>query len=111
MKIEDLSWHDGVLLDHHFRPNYNGHAELELMVELYPEQIHSQFRNRYNILCKERLAFSVELNAIELADNSKAGNINSARYDKNTLEITLFGGKMLIQANSFDVREQAGVTV
>ena len=102
MKINNLFWHDGNLVDINSTFNKKGNATTVLVVALYKDN-QSKKRSFYKIECQKSDKVIVSLDARELKDNRKAGNIDNSYLNKNTLYVYLFGGIIKITAKKFNV--------
>ncbi len=102
MKIDDLYWHDGNLIDVHQKYNKQGDATILLIVALY-KNVQSKKRTFYKIKCITSNKTKISINNKELKDNFTAGNIDKGYLKNNTLNIYLFGGIIKIKSNKFKV--------
>ena len=102
MKISNLTWHDGNLVDINSTFNKKGNATTTLIVALCKNN-QSKKRNFYKIECQKSKKVIVSLDPKELKDNLTAGNINNGYLKKNTLYVYLFGGMIKITAKKFNV--------
>ena len=102
MKINNLFWHDGNLIDINSAFNKKGNATTILVVALYKNN-QSKKRNFYKVECQKSDKLIVSLDTKELKNNLTAGNIDNGYIIKNTLYIHLFGGIIKITAKKFNV--------
>jgi len=105
MNIESLSWHDGIFKGYGFSPNYESKSVIVINVDLYPEQIHASERDALNIVCTDIDWFKLDVSMADLNENESAGNINHGEMLGNILRVQLFGGDLLIKAESFIVEK------
>ncbi len=103
MKIERLSWHDGVLEGISFDPIYKRKSKVTIYLSLYPEQVHSSTRNHLKITCTDVEWFKNDVNMNDLQGNKSAGNINHGEMLGPVLRIELFGGDILVKAAKYKV--------
>jgi hypothetical protein len=107
MTVDDVSWHDGVLLDWHFIPAGRARARIELMFALYSEQIHAARRNQVAVRCEGVQRFVVSCDAVELRDHAGPGNVVDGGRNGHILRVFLTGGFIEVEASSFRVRQGA----
>ncbi|MEE9339791.1 MAG: hypothetical protein V3U87_17100 [Methylococcaceae bacterium] len=103
MDIEKLSWHDGILNEYNFDPNYGKENKITIHLSLYPEQIHSSESDSLQIVCSNIDWFKVDVNMNDLQENKFAGNINHGEVLGGLLRIELFGGDPLVKASKYTV--------
>jgi len=102
MKINNLFWHDGNIVNINSTFNKKGKGTTIIVVALYKSNL-SKKRNIYRIKCQKSEKVIVSLDAKELKENLTAGNINNGYLKENTLFIYLFGGMIKITAKKFNI--------
>jgi hypothetical protein len=106
---QDIDWHDGNLVDIHVAGLPGTKQTIRLFLDLYPDEEGVDRRKRY--LCTgeglRRILFSGDTGRIR--KNSKSGNIDFMRVetgdDTEILTVTLFGGTIEAEAQSFHLTE------
>jgi len=100
LKIDNLLWHDGNLLDISYSMNTKGKAEITLIVDLY-KNYDSPREQKVKITCKKIKTCDLNLDIYELKDNQSAGNIANGYLKNNCLWIYLSDGLVKIVADEF----------
>jgi len=111
--IDDLSWHDGLLLGWSFAARSHGRASLSLVFALYPDQVKSRHRQVITIHCEGLRRFAASCDVAELHDNASAGNVmdgcsrdtireGCSRRD-TLLTVLLVDGFVQVHASAFRV--------
>jgi hypothetical protein len=113
MRLADqgIDWHDGNLVDVHVAGLPGMKQTVRLFLDLYPDEDGADRRKRY--LCTgeglKRILFAAETGRIRM--HSKSGNIDFMRVesgaDTEILTVTLFGGVVEAEAQSFHLTEAA----
>ena len=106
---QDIDWHDGNLVDVHVAGLPGTKQTVRLFVDLYPDEEGVEQRKRY--LCTgeglKRILFAGETGRIR--KHSKSGNIDFMRVETGAeteiLTVTLFGGVVEAEAQSFHLTE------
>ncbi len=98
--INNLNWHDGVLLDVTFAMSKKGKSSVELNVLLYGHE-HARERSICHIKCDDVTRFNSTLDARELNDNLRAGNISNGYLKGDTIWVYFVDGLIEIHANRF----------
>jgi L-ascorbate metabolism protein UlaG (beta-lactamase superfamily) len=106
---QDIDWHDGNLVDVHVAGLPGKKQTVRLFLDLYPDEEGADRRKRY--LCTgeglTRILFSGDTGRIH--KHSKSGNIDFMRVesgsDTEILTVTLFGGVVEAEAQSFHLTE------
>lgn len=106
---QDIDWHDGNLVDVHVVGLPGAKQTVRLFVDLFPDEEGVDRRKRY--LCTgdglKRILFSGETGRIR--KQSKSGNIDFMRIEPGPeteiLTVTLFGGVVEAEAQSFHLTE------
>jgi hypothetical protein len=105
MKLEDLSWHDGILDEYRFTAAHaKTPASVRLALSLYPEQVHSSQRRSVVVLCKGVHRVLLTCDVAELQENAQAGNIVDGYRRGRVLQVIVTGGFLEIEASSFLIR-------
>jgi hypothetical protein len=108
MRIDDLSWHDGILVEWRFAPATRGKAAwVEVSLLLYPEQVQAAERRPVVIRCNGARRLVVACDVAELKDNLWAGNIVDGYRRRRVLRVVVTGGFLEIEASSFVVTSSA----
>jgi len=102
MIIDDLSWHDGLLVEWRFIPDGTKPC-VELVLWLYPEQVHSRKRQAVRVTCHNARRLVASCDIAELRDNAWAGNIVDGYRRGAILRLSVTGGFLEIEASSFAV--------
>ena len=102
MKIESLSWHDGVLGEIIYEPK---NSSLTIFLSLYPEQIESSDRNPLKIVCNDVEWFKNNINNNALEEYKTIGNIYDGEMLGPVVRIELYGGDILVKAASYSVQK------
>jgi hypothetical protein len=105
MSIDELSWHDGVLLEWSFTPGRNVRGSIELRFALYPEQIKSPTRNAVVVRCEGVRRFFVSCDVAELREYASAGHVVDGYRKGRVLRVSLTGGLIEVDATSFKVAQ------
>ena len=100
MKIDNLLWHDGILLDISYSMDTKGKAEIILIADLYKDY-NSPRELKVKITCKKIKTCDLNLDIDELKDNIFAGNIANGYLKNNCLWIYLSDGLIKIVADKF----------
>jgi hypothetical protein len=113
MRLADqgIDWHDGNLVDVHVAGLPVMKQTVRLFLDLYPDEDGADRRKRY--LCTgeglKRILFAGETGRIRV--HSKSGNIDFMRVasgaETEILTVTLFGGVVEAEAQSFHLTEAA----
>ena len=113
MRLADhgIDWHDGNLVDIHVAGLPGVKQSVRLFLDLYPDEDGVDRRKRY--LCTgeglKRILFAGETGRIR--KHSKSGNIDFMRIeagdDTEILTVTLVGGVVEAEAQSFHLTEAA----
>ena len=106
---QDIDWHDGNLVDIHVAGLPGTKQTVRLFLDLYPDEEGANRRKRY--LCTgeglRRILVSGDTGRIH--KHSKSGNIDFMRVetgaDTEILTVTLFGGVVEAEAQSFHLTE------
>src|SRR5262249_20777690 len=106
---QDIDWHDGNLVDVHVAGLPGAKQTIRLFLDLYPGEDVADRRKRY--LCTgeglKRILLSGE--TARIRKQSKSGNIDFMRVeigdDTEILTVTLFGGVVEAEAQSFHLTE------
>jgi hypothetical protein len=106
---QDIDWHDGNLVDIHVAGLPGPKQTVRLFLDLYPDEEGADRRRRY--LCTgeglRRILFSGD--AARMRKHAKSGNIDFMRVetggDTEILTVTLFGGVVEAEAQSFHLTE------
>ena len=105
MKLEDLSWHDGILDEYRFiAARAKAGASVRLALSLYPEQVHSSQRRSLVVLCKGVHRILLTCDVAELQDYAWAGNIVDGYRQGRVLRVIVTGGFIEVEASSFLMR-------
>ena len=107
---QDIDWHDGNLVDIHVAGLPGTKQTLRLFVDLYPDEEGVRPAQALSAaparVCR-RILFSGETGRIR--KHSKSGNIDFMRIeagaDTEILTVTLFGGMVEAEAQSFHLTE------
>ena len=100
--LGNLYWHDGKLAGIAFGMDKKGASSLNLSAELY-ENEQAQGREPYNIACEGVGNFNCTLDASELKDNLRAGNISNGYLKGDTLWVYFSDGILKVSARRFRV--------
>ena len=101
MTVDEVSWHDGVLLQWSVTPGHVRPARAELLLELYPEQIKACTRSLVLIKCQDVRRFAATCDLAELRQHAGAGNIVDGERRGRVLKLRLTGGVVQVEAMSF----------
>jgi hypothetical protein len=104
MTLDDLSWHDGVLLEWRFEPGHRSRGWIEFLFALYPEQVKAPSRKLIMVRCEGVRRFVTSCDAAELLDNSGPGNVVDGQRHGSILRVFVTGGFLEVEATSFSVR-------
>ena len=105
----DIDWHDGNLVDIHVAGLPGKRQTLRLFLDLYPDEEGVDRRKRYCCTGEglRRVLFSGDTG--RMRKQSKSGNIDFMRVesgaDSEILTVTLFGGVVEAEAQSFHLTE------
>lgn len=98
--LSSTYWHDGQLNGLAFEMDSDGDALVKLSLALYEnEQVST--RTLVTVVCMRVSRFNTTLDAAELKDNVRAGNIADGRVEKGLLSLDLTGGRVEIEAEEF----------
>ena len=106
---QDIDWHDGNLVDIHVAGLPGTKQTIRLFVDLYPDEEGVDRRKRYCCTGEglKRILFAGETG--RLRKHGKSGNIDFMRVetgaDTEILTVTLFGGVVEAEAQSFHLTE------
>jgi len=100
LKIDNLNWHDGNLLDFSYAMNSKGKTELILIFALY-KNYDSERTLKVRVTCKKIKSFDINLDMDELKDNMLAGHIANGYIKDNCLWIYFMDGLIKIIADKF----------
>ena len=101
MRIESLSWHDGVL-EKIIYDSQN--SKLFIHLSLYPEQIESSDRNSITVICNGIEWFKNNIDNSALEEYKTIGNIYDGEIIESILRIELYGGDILVKATDYSVQ-------
>lgn len=108
---QDIDWHDGNLVDVHVAGLPGTKQTIRLFLDLYPDEEGVDRRRRYCCTGEglRRILFSADAGRVR--KSSKSGNIDFMRVetgaDTEILTVTLFGGVVEAEAQSFNLTEAA----
>ena len=100
MKVDDLIWHDGNLLDFSYTMNSKGKAELILIFNLYKDY-DSGRTLKVKVKCKKIKSFDINLDMYELKDNIGPGHITNGYIKGNCLWVYFIDGFIKITSDKF----------
>jgi len=102
MNIDNLNWHDGVLIETSFYIDKKGQSKLVVIADFYSNE-DSKKRSKYKISCEGVVKCNLSLDAVELRDNMFAGNISNGYLKTKTFWLYFTDGVLEVTAQDFDV--------
>jgi hypothetical protein len=106
---QDIDWHDGNLVDIHVAGLPGKKQTLRLFLDLYPDEEGVDRRKRYCCTGEDLRRILVSGDTQRIRKNSKSGNIDFVRVeagaDTEILTVSLFGGTVEAEAQSFHLTE------
>jgi hypothetical protein len=106
---QDIDWHDGNLVDIHVAGLPGTKQTIRLFLDLYPDEEGVDRRKRYCCTGEGLRRVLVSGDTRRIQKNSKSGNIDFMRVepgaDTEILTVTLFGGVIEAEAQSFHLTE------
>ena len=107
--LDQINWHDGVLVDLRLSGFAREEQEFALVVDLYPDDDPGSKRRRYHCIGTNVSRFVLNGDVGRLLKNRSSGNIDLVRFEFRTdteiLVICLFGGTIEVEATSFRLTE------
>lgn len=103
INISELYWHDGVITKLVFNPNYESQGEIALYVDLFSDPENTSDRDALQITCSDVVRYIATCDLFELNENKGAGNILDGWVTGKILRISLFGGYIEIESNTYEV--------
>lgn len=100
--LSSTFWHDGQLQRLAFEMDTDWNALVKLSLALYDNE-QSPKRRLVTVVCARVSRFETTLDAAELKDNARAGNIADGRIENCVLSLDLTGGRVEIEAEVFRV--------
>jgi len=106
---QDIERHDGNLVDIHVAGLPGKKQTLRLFLDLYPDEDGGDRRKRYCCTGEDLRRILVSGDTSRIRKNSKSGNIDFMRIesgsDTEILTLSLFGGTVEAEAQSFHLTE------
>ncbi|MGJ4941143.1 hypothetical protein ACQR1W_11280 [Bradyrhizobium sp. HKCCYLS1011] len=107
--VDDIDWHDGILIDVQVSGLAQESQELRLILDLYSGKSADSGRKRYLCTGMSLARFLLSGDVVRLLRNRSAGNIDFMRLhttaDTEILVVCMFGGMIEAEAASFRLTE------